>query len=460
MTETNKKILGFADVALLTFLSNFGVRWFAIAASIGASSIIFWLLGALLFFIPLAFISAQLSKLYPEEGGLYAWTRHSLGERSGFIVAWLYWINGIFYYPAILIFLATNFAYFLNKPELANSGIFVCVVVLIAFWLVVLSSLFGLKANKSITEYCGILGTIIPCVLLIILGFSFFIKTGHSATIFNWRALMPDHHVTSSLANLTMIMFAMAGVEIIPTFANSVKNPKRDLYLGLIIGAIAIVACYIVGTIALNFILSPSEIQNTSGLIDAFKLVATKLHLPWLTQNVAFLLVLAELAAVSIWLIAPIVIFFKCTPKGLLPDWCHQTNRYNAPANAILFVGALVTLIILATNLLPSVNSEYQALVVMTAVLCFIPYLFLVFAYIKKIKLIPGNRLLHYSFAVVIFVSLCFGIIFSFQPPANITGHGAFLYELEVFIGPIIFIALGYAIYYFRKNFATTLQLN
>jgi len=39
---------------------------------------------------------AQLSQIYPEEGGIYAWTRRSLGEKNGFIVSWLYLINNIF----------------------------------------------------------------------------------------------------------------------------------------------------------------------------------------------------------------------------------------------------------------------------------------------------------------------------------------------------------------------------
>lgn len=444
-----QKILGFGDVAILTFIANFGIRWLAVAGGIGASSILLWIIGAALLGFPLAFMSAQLSRLYPDEGGIYAWTKHALGEKNGFIVAWLYLVNNVFYYPAILIFLATNFSYFLGKPALANNEHFVCAIVLIFFWLVVLVSLCGLKMNKWLAEYGGIFGSVVPALLIIGLGIAVYSTTKHSATQFNWHTILSDQHITHSLANLTMIMFAITGVEIIPTFANSVKNPKRDLYFGLLIGTMLLIIFYIAGTIALNTILSPQDIQKTSGLMHAFELVFTKFHLPWLTRVVAFMLIFAELAVVSIWLIAPITMFFKCTPKGLIPSWFHKMNKNAAPTNAIWFIGLLVTLILLTTNLLPAVNDMYQILVLMCVLLAFIPYFFLAAAYVKNIKNIPGGRWLHLTLTGCVIFSLVLGIIFSFSLPSNInTLTSKILYEVELFLGPIIFISAGYFIYY------------
>lgn len=448
LTNTNK-FLGLRDIAILTLISNFGVRWLAVAAGMGASAIFFWIIGAIMLAIPMAFMCAHLSQIYPEEGGIYAWTRRSLGEKNGFIVSWLYLINNIFYYPAVLIFLATNFAFFLGKPTLANNSLFVCTTVIVFFWLVILISLWGLRANKIMAEYGGTLGSIIPAVLIIVLGFFILVWTGHSATHFSWDQILPSHKINHSLANLTMIMFAMTGVEIIPTFANAVKNPKRDLYLGLIIGAFALVAFYAIGTVALNVILSPDDIQKTSGLMHAFQLVFARFDIPWMTRGVAFMLIFAELAVVSIWLIAPITMFFKCTPEGLLPNWFHKTNRYDAPTNALLFVGILVTIILLTTNLLPAVNDMYQVLVLMSVLLTFLPYVFLVIAYIKNREKIPAKKSIQLFFVISVLLSLFLGIIFSFQLPSNIKTLGDKLfYEGELILGPIIFVAAGYYLYY------------
>ena len=51
--------------------ANFGIRWILVAACLGASAIFFWILGAIMFFLPLVVVAVQLSKKHPDEGGIY-----------------------------------------------------------------------------------------------------------------------------------------------------------------------------------------------------------------------------------------------------------------------------------------------------------------------------------------------------------------------------------------------------
>ncbi len=445
LTNNNQqKILGLWNIVIMTVVANFGIRWLAVAAGMGPESIFFWCVGALLFFLPLALVTANLSRAYPEEGGLYAWVKLALGEKPAFIVAWLYWVNSIFYYPAVMIFLATNFAYAVGKPELANNHVFITSCVLIAFWLIVLASIFGLKASKYLVSIGGILGTVIPVFLIIILSIVSLFVTKHSATNFNAHQWVPTHGIFNNLAVLTIIMFAMAGVEVISTFANAVKNPKRDLYFGLLVACVAIFLFYTLGTLALNVILKPSEINSTAGLVQAFSVVDIKFGMPWLTRIMAFLLTFADLAAVTVWLLAPIIMFFKCTPRGVLPDWLHKTNRFLAPSNALLFMGVLVSLVMLLTNFVPSINDMYQVLVLMATILYFIPYLFLAVAYVKLYAKRARNKAVVYLISISVLFSVSLGIAFSFPPPSSLTTtHEIIFYEFELILGPLLFIALG-----------------
>lgn len=110
-------------------------------------------------------------------------------------------------------------------------------------------------------------------------------------------------------------------------------------------------------------------------------------------------------------------------------------------------MGILVSIIVLLTNFLPSVDTMYQALILMATVLYFIPYLYLVVSYIKL-----SNTKLKYIFGVLVFISTTLGIIFSFQPPADLTATSDILtYELELILGPVIFILIGYLLYKFRR---------
>lgn len=100
-------------------------------------------------------IAVQLSRKHPDEGGIYSWTVRALGQKAGFMVAWLYWVNTIFYYPTVLIF-----CYYIT------------VVILVAFWLVAtVISFCGLKANKYLVDIGSVLGSFLPAIVIIVLGF-------------------------------------------------------------------------------------------------------------------------------------------------------------------------------------------------------------------------------------------------------------------------------------------------
>lgn len=451
--NSSKKVLGLFDVSIMTVSAVFGIRWLSFAAGLGMPSILFWVVGALVFFLPLSIMIAQLSRQFPQEGGIYAWVRQGMGEKSGFLTAWFYWVNAIFFYPAVLIFLSGNVAYLIGKPELANSPAFVTPCVIIMFWAIIFFCIFGLRVVKWVVNIGGVFGAMVPAAFLIFFGALAYIKYG-SATPITFSAIAPNGRVMDNLSSLALIMFAMSGSEIIPTFANSVRNPKRDLYIGVILGTVLILILYILGTLSMNVLNSPDNVQKASGLIQSFAIVDQKFNIPWFTKLISFLFVLAETAAISIWIIAPAVMFFKCTPNGVLPKWLHKTDKHGTPVNAVIFQGILASLIMLVTNLLPSVNAMYQVLALMATVLFFIPYLFLAIAYVKLMPQLKMNNLWGMIMAIAVFVSVVFGIVISFVPSSDLTTLSSkLIYEIELIAGTFIFVILGYWLYHFRvKN--------
>lgn len=451
ITTNTNKVLNIFDVIIMTMTANFGIRWIAVAAGIGPSSVFLWLFGALIFFLPLSLITAQLSRAYPDAGGLYAWVRNALGDKHGFTVAWLYWVTNIFFYPAILIFLASNLAFAIGRPELATDPKYIMTAALIGFWVIVVISLFGLKASKYFVSMGGIFGLFFPMFLLIGFGVIAYFKWG-SATDFSAHQFIPGGSIASNLPSLTMIMFAMAGVEVIATFANRVKNPRRDLYFGLLCGSAAIFVLYVIGSLMMNVFATPETLSKTSGLIQAFQVVDGKFNIAWLSRTIAAALVFAELGAIVVWLLAPVIMFFECTPRGVLPNWMHNTNKDGTPVNAILFQGVLVSLVILVTSLLPNINAMYQVLVLMSTILFFIPYLYLAVAYVIALPHLAMNKYVGILIACGVFFSILLGIAVSFVPSSDLqTTHDVVFYESELVLGPVIFICLGWWLYRFRN---------
>ena len=106
-----KRVLGFRDLVMFYVVATLSLRWIAVAASAGPSSIVIWLLGLATIFIPLALCVMELSSRYPQEGGMYVWSKRAFGDFAGFLTGWIYWTSNLPYFPAVLYFAASNSLY-------------------------------------------------------------------------------------------------------------------------------------------------------------------------------------------------------------------------------------------------------------------------------------------------------------------------------------------------------------
>src|SRR5205814_7607769 len=77
-------------VAIVLFIINS-----AGLQSAGPSVYIFWFLAFATFLITGAFVTAQLGRMFPEEGSLYVWTHKALGRFWGFFAGFVAWWPGV-----------------------------------------------------------------------------------------------------------------------------------------------------------------------------------------------------------------------------------------------------------------------------------------------------------------------------------------------------------------------------
>ena len=106
-----KRVLGFRDLVMFYVVATLSLRWIAVAASAGPSTVVIWLIGLATIFIPLALCVLELSSRYPQEGGMYVWSKRAFGDFAGFLTGWIYWTSNLPYFPAVLYFAASNALY-------------------------------------------------------------------------------------------------------------------------------------------------------------------------------------------------------------------------------------------------------------------------------------------------------------------------------------------------------------
>src|SRR5260370_13598977 len=99
MAPELRRTLGFRDLVLFYLVTTFSLRWIATAAAAGPSALVIWVIAACGLFVPLVFTVLELSSRYPEEGGLYVWSKRAFGPFAGFMTGWSYCVTHLPYFP-------------------------------------------------------------------------------------------------------------------------------------------------------------------------------------------------------------------------------------------------------------------------------------------------------------------------------------------------------------------------
>jgi putative glutamate/gamma-aminobutyrate antiporter len=449
-----KRTLTAAMIALINVCAITNIKNFPLLAEYGLSIILFLALSSVFFFIPVALISAELASGWPERG-VYTWVKTALGPRLGFLAIWLEWIENVIWYPTILSFIASTFAYIIN-PDLANEKSFVVTVILITFWLMTFVNFFGMRVSGWMSSITALFGTIIPIVLIIFMG-AFWIFSGKPVHIdFSLNALLPDLTSVGQLVLLSGVLLGLAGMEMSAVHAREVRNPQRDYPRGIFLSAIFILVVSALGAIAIGAIVPNEKIQLTSGGMEAFRYLFNALNMPWAMPIIAAITTFGALGMIGTWIVGPSRGLHATAEHGDLPPIFHRANKNGMPVNILITQAIIVTFLSLIFLFMPSVNSSYWALVALASLLYMIMYILMFISALVLRKKEPHVPRLYrvpaiWLFSILGIIGSAFGVVISFFPPSQIdTGS---LIVLEVFLvgATLTFCVAPFLIFASRK---------
>jgi amino acid transporter len=372
-----RRALGFRDLVLFYVATTLSLRWIATAAVAGPSAIVLWMIGGACLFVPLVFTVLELSSRYPDEGGLYVWSKRAFGPFAGFITGWSYWTTNLPYLPGLLYFIAAN-ALFMGGPDAqklsTNSTYFIAVSMVglaVSCWLNVL----GLNVGKWLSNAGAVAGWMALAILIpfgLYAGFTF-----GSATPITARSLVPGAGL-KDLIFVSTIAFAFAGIENASTMGEEIVDARRTVPRAVIVSAIVIAALYIVGTLSILLALPPDQISGLQGLVQAMQAIARRAGVPWLVPIVAALVVVNVLGAVAGWFAATARLPFVAGVDRFLPEVFGRLHpRWQTPHVALLVQAALAAVFIVLGQAGTTVRGAYDALVSLSIIAQFIPYLFM-----------------------------------------------------------------------------------
>ncbi len=435
--------MGVRDMTLFTVSAILLLDTLAASASIGVSSIFWWTLLGIVFFVPYGLISAELGTTYPEQGGIYAWVRDTFGKRWGTRVTWFYWLNTAMWNASVLVLFAGVFA------QMFAPGLSLVAKLAIAIglnWLIIYFNYAALSVGKWIPNVGATL-KMVTFVALIGAGIAFAMRAEvELANDFSLDAFIPEW--SSSTQYISTIIYGMLGFELMSSASEEMKNPRRDVPRAIFASGIVIFLAYVLGTFAILAAVPIDDIDLVEGLVDTLRQLFG-------TSNIG-------IAAATLFGVFALFTFFSNTTTwalganraaaeaaidGELPNFLAKEHAtYGTPVGAAFTMGAIVTIILVTYGLLAGSNEDlFWKLFAASAVLFLIPYVGAVAAFLRARRIDPdrerpftvpgGMPLAIVITSVCIFILLTSILLFMYVPGAG--------FDWPVVFGSLAAIVLG-----------------
>ncbi len=457
--NTNRRSLNIFVLAMINVAAICSIKNWPLTAEYQFSSLFYFVVATLLFFVPTALVSAELSTGWASKGGIYVWVREALGHRFAFLTVWLLWFENIVWYPTALSFIAGVIAFAIN-PALTQNSVYMFLVMLFTFWGATFVNLKGMKTSGWVSASGAVVGMILPGIVIIILG-SIWIGLGNPSQIdFSWHSLIPQIKHPSRLAFLAGVLLSLAGMEMSSVHAREVHHPQKNYPRAIFISAVIIVVLSALGTLSIAIVIPQKQIHLVAGGIQAIAYFLQSYQLGWSVPLFSLLVALGALGQVSTWMVGPVKGLLAAAQHGDLPPILHKVNKKNMPISMLILQGIIFSLLALVFLFMPDVNSAFWILIALTSQLYVLMYILMfVTAIVLRYKKpdvhrayrIPGGNFGMWLTAGAGIFSSLFALIIGFLVPEQLETKTLFSYQLLLIFGILIVCSTPYMILRFKK---------
>lgn len=289
-----------------------------------------------------ALIYAEMASTIPVAGSAYTFSYVSLGEVLAWLVGWNLILEYLVASGAVAIGWSSYFSDLLQTVGITLPAQFTAspfaggiinlpamLIVLLITWLIITGTQHSATANKFV-----VVAKLAAILLFIVLG------VRHVNPV-NWTPFLP-YGVTGIFHGAAIVFFAFIGFDAVSTAAEEVKNPNRDLTIGIIASLGIATVLYLLVSIILTGMVPFYDLNTASPV--AFALL--RAGMPWATALISVGALAGLTSVLLVMLYGQSRIFFAMARDGLLPpifDWIHP--RLQTPLWDSIIIGVVVSII-------------------------------------------------------------------------------------------------------------------
>jgi amino acid transporter len=377
-----RKSLGLADLIPMQVLLVVGVTWCGIAARQGSTHVAFWLLGVVFLFLPVATVINYCVKIWPLEGGVYQWTKHTFGPFAGFISAWNFGAWALLAVSSLGIQTGASLSYALGPRAawMVDSHAFITGLNIGLFGLIVLVNIPGFRMGRWIAHF----GTGVTLLVIALLAVLLFV---HPHTSSSHPHIAPQRPFSLAFPVITLMSLnlftkltfnGLTGLEQVAIFAGETRDAARTILRSAWIAAPGIALLYMLMTGSL-LTYTPAEKIDLTGPVP--QALATAFAHPMIAGSVDWGQLLGRaailvLAAATIAQFAVLVAETSRLPMvaawdHLIPSWFTRLHpRFRTPTRSLVVIGLLAVMCSCFASIGTGAQEAFQ-LIVTSGNLCY-----------------------------------------------------------------------------------------
>lgn len=202
--------------------------------------------------------------------------------------------------------------------------------------------IMGVKQSAKANNAMVFVKLITISIFIAIAVFNVNPENWHPFLPFGWFQTLPDGKTTGVLAGASIVFFAYVGFDAVSTAAEEANNPQRDLPFGIVASLLFCTIIYILVSGLLTGVVHYSELNVSSPVAHALKLIGFNWASALISTGV-----IAGLTTVMLVLYYGLTrIIFAMSRDGLLSEFFSEVNpTTQTPVRVIILCGIIMALV-------------------------------------------------------------------------------------------------------------------
>jgi APA family basic amino acid/polyamine antiporter len=306
----------------------------SLAAEAGPCSLLAWPIVALAYWC-LTYVYTDLAQAYPVTGGMQAYVQRALGDRAGFMAAFMYWISCLTSNAAFVTAFVGYFRLFFPSLTTPLEQFLVAQLLL---WVVTGINIVGVKWGGA-TQTTTVILKVIP-LLVLSLGL---LTMADTSNLSPWVVAGKEQPI---FVSISLIAWLFLGAESVTVPAGEIKDAGRTIRRAAFIGfGLATLVYFLVAlSLALAF---PN--RELIGNVAPLAYAAERLVGPLGGQLIAVVALISILGVLNGWLLVTGRLPYAAATMGVAPARLGRLHpRFHTPAISLAISSALTGILLLS----------------------------------------------------------------------------------------------------------------